>query len=124
MMPKDLDPKQKKVLSAYPVRQPVKWRMEGGRAVIIYKKSLTKVEKRLKKVIGGPDYIRRSLDEKGTDIWLMCDGGHTILDICAEMDGKYKEDMEPVVKRVGVFIEMLLKLNLITLKTEKTGEED
>ena len=122
MMPKDLDPRQKKVLSAYPVRNPVKWRMEEGFAVIIYKKSLTKVEKKLMMLIGGKENIRRRLDKHGTDIWLMCDGDHTIMDICIEMDRKYKEEIEPVTKRVGGFIEILLKLNLITLKPGE-GEE-
>lgn len=126
MIPKDLDPNTKKVMSAYPVRSPVKWRMEDGRAVIIYKKSLGNVEKKIKKVIGGPDNIRRPLDDRGTDIWLLCDGEHTIMDICEEMDRKYKEEMEPVVKRVGKFIEMLLTLNLVTLRSadEEGGSKE
>jgi hypothetical protein len=113
-------------MSAYPVRNPVKWRMEGGRAIIIYKKDLGRVEKKIQKVIGGPENIRRPLDDKGTDIWQMCDGEHTLLQICEEMDKKYKEEMEPVIKRVGRFIEMLLSLNLISLKTpeEMNGEEE
>lgn len=119
---------------ARPVRAPVKWRMEDGKAVLVYKKSLTKVERKLKKVIGGPENIRRPLDEPGTDIWLMCDGEHTLWDIIVELDSKYKEDIEPVDKRVSTFIEMLLKLNLVHLeepdainkekgKSEKKGFE-
>jgi hypothetical protein len=53
----------------------------------------------------------------------MCDGEHTIKDICEEMDRKYKEEMEPVVRRVGKFIEMLLKLNLVTLRGVEEKEE-
>jgi hypothetical protein len=121
VIPKEIDPRTRKVLSAYPVRRPVKWRMEDGKAVIIYKKSLGRMEKKVKNIIGGPDNIRRPLDDKGTDIWLLCDGNHTIMDICVEMDKKYKEEMEPVLKRVGTFIEMLLRLNLISLKG---GEEE
>jgi len=121
MIPKDMDERTKKVMSAYPVRNPVKWRMEDKKAVIIYKKSLGKVEKRIQTVVGGPENIRRPLDDKGTEIWLMCDGNHSIMDICVEMDRKYKEEMEPVVKRVGTFIEMLLKLNLIILKGDEEG---
>lgn len=117
-MPKDLDERTRKVLCAYPMRNPVKWRMENGKAVLIYKKNLGKVEKRILSVVGGPENIRRPLDDKGSDIWLMCDGDHSIMDICVEMDKKYKEEMEPVVKRVGTFIEMLLKLNLVTLRGE------
>ena len=124
MIPKDLDPKTKKVMSACPVRNPVKWRMENGLAVIIYKKSLTNMERKIKNFVGGPDNIRRPLDDKGTDIWLLCDGDHTIIDICQEMDKKYKEDMEPVVKRVGKFIEMLLKLNLVSLRSAGNDNDE
>lgn len=125
MIPHDLDEMTRKVLSAYPIRNPVKWRMEDGKAVIIYRKNLGKVEKKIQSMVGGPKNIRRPLDDKGTAIWLMCDGNHCIMDICVEMDKKYKEEIEPVVKRVGTFIEMLLKLNLVTLRgePEETGRD-
>jgi len=115
MLPSELDAKTKKVLGAYPLRAPVKWRMERGKAVIIYSKNLSKLEKKVRSVVGGPENIRRPLDEVGTDIWLMCDGKHTILDICTHLDSKHHEKVEPVVKRVTTFLEILLKLNLLSL---------
>ena len=115
MLPSELDEKTKKVLGAYPMRAPVKWRMESGKAVIIYSKDFNKLEKKLHSVVGGPQNIRRPLDEVGTDIWLMCDGKHTIFDICTDLDAKHHEKVEPVVKRVTSFLEILLKLNLLSL---------
>ena len=110
-----LDPKTERLLSAYPVRASVRWRMENGRAVLVYKKNLSLFERKLQALIGGPDVIRRPLDSVGTDIWLLCDGQHTLADICTEMDQKYRERIEPVLKRVWSFIQMLLELGLLTL---------
>lgn len=115
MLPSDLDTKTKKILNAYPIRAPVKWRMEKGKAVIVYAKNFNKLEKRVRAVVGGPENIRRPLDEVGTDIWLLCDGKHTIFDICQHLDSKHHEKVEPVAKRVTAFLEILLKLNLVSL---------
>jgi len=123
MLPGELDAKTKKVLGAYPLRAPVKWRMERGKAVIIYSKDLSKLEKKMRSVVGGPENIRRPLDEVGTDIWLMCDGKHTIFDICTKLDSKHHEKVEPVVKRVTSFLEILLKLNLLRLSKVAREEE-
>lgn len=113
----DLDPKMQRVLSVYPVHNLVKWERESDRVVLIYKKDFSKFERRLQKRLGGPDVIRRPLDEKGSRIWELCDGQHTLQDICDEMDALYHEDIEPVLDRVWKFLEILLKLNLIRLES-------
>ena len=113
----DLDPKMQRVLSVYPARNLVKWEREGDRVVLTYKKDFTKFERGLQKRLGGPDVIRRPLDEKGSRIWELCDGQHTLQDICDEMDALYHEDIEPVLDRVWKFLEILLKLNLIRLES-------
>ena len=115
---KDLDDRTKKILLVYPKRAPVKWKIEDKKAVLIYKKNFTKIERGLHKIVGGPENIKRPLDEIGTDIWLLCDGEHNIADICTIMDNKYKEDIEPVFNRVWKFIEMLLKLHLLELESK------
>ena len=114
----DLDPKMQRVLTVYPVRNPVKWAHENGKVVLSYKKDFGKFEKALHKRLGGPDVIRRPLDEKGSRIWELCDGQHTLKDICDDMDAKYKEDIEPVLDRVWKYLELLIKLNLIHLESE------
>jgi hypothetical protein len=114
----DLDPKMQRVLTVYPVRNPVKWVRENDRIVLIYKKDFTRFEKKLQNKIGGPEDIRRPLDDKGSRIWEMCDGQHTLKDICGEMDELFHEEIEPVLDRVWKFLELLLQLNLIRLETE------
>lgn len=118
-----LDPKMRMLLSVIPKRnEEVKWVEEKGLVVLIYPKNFTRFERFLHKRVGGPNDIRRLLDDKGTFIWKMCDGNHNIHDICSDSHFKFKEDIEPVVRRVWGFLEKLIELNLITI--EKEDEEN
>ena len=115
----ELSPKMKKLLSVYPVRHPVKWVVEDEKIILIYPKNFSKFEIWLHNRIGGPDKIRRPLDEVGSKIWLMCDGKHTIEYICSELHEQYKEEIEPVLERVWKFVELLLKHNLIYISATR-----
>lgn len=126
-----LDPKTRMLLSAIPKRnEAVEWEEVDGLVVLIYPKNFTRFERFLHKRIGGPDNIRRPLDDKGTFIWKMCDGNHNVHEICQDTYSMFKEDIEPVMKRVWGFLEKLLELHLITIESEESkkkkenGEED
>lgn len=123
-----LDPKMKMLLTAKPLRnEEVNWIEDEGRVILIYPKNFTKFEKFLHRHIGGPDNIRRPLDDKGTFIWKMCDGKHNVHEICQATYNEFKEDIEPVLKRVWGFLEILLQLNLIAFEKqekEEKGEKD
>lgn len=116
---KKLDPSIQKILNAYPVRNPVRWKKEHGIVVITYKKNLTRFERRLQQSIGGPEDIRRPMDEKGSVIWELCDGKRTVSDICDIMDTRYREEIEPVFVYVQTVLKILLERNLIHLEKEK-----
>lgn len=121
---KDLSPKMKMLLTSIPLRnEDVEWIEEDGKIVLVYPKNFTRFERFLHRHIGGPENIRRPLDEKGAFIWRMCDGNHNIHDICKKTYKKFKEDIEPVVKRVWGFLEMLLRLNLIILNAPEKEEQ-
>ena len=114
----------KVLLAAIPIRnEEVEWVEEEGKVVLIYPKNFTRFERFLHRHIGGAEDIRRPLDEKGTYIWKMCDGKNNVHTICTETYKEFKEDIEPVVKRVWGFIEILLRLNLITLKAPKKEKD-
>jgi hypothetical protein len=121
-----LDPKMRMLLSVIPKRnEEVKWVEEEGLIVLIYPKNFTRFEKFLQKHVGGPKDIRRPLDDKGTFIWKMCDGDHSVHEICFDSHNKFKEDIEPVVRRVWGFLEKLIELNLITIeKEDKESDEN
>jgi hypothetical protein len=120
-----LDPKTRMLLSVIPKRnENVKWEEKEGLVVLIYPKNFTRFERFLQKRVGGPKDIRRPLDDKGTFIWEMCDGNHNVHDICSDCHSKFKEDIEPVVRRVWGFLEKLIELNLLTIeKPEKDKKE-
>jgi hypothetical protein len=120
-----LDPKMRMLLLCKPKKnEAVEWIEEEGKVVLIYPKNFTRFERFLHKRIGGPDSIRRPLDNKGTFIWNMCDGDHNVHDICKASYSEFKEDIEPVLKRVWGFLEILLKLNLITIEKPEKGNKD
>ncbi len=111
----DLEPKMKQILSIYPVRNQVKWLKKDDQVVLIYPKDLSNFETWLQKRLGGPEMIKRPMDDIGSKIWLMCDGRHTVNDICTELDEIYHEDVEPVLDRVSKLLEVLIRSNLIRL---------
>jgi hypothetical protein len=120
----------RRLLTVRPVRNPsVEWvEDEGtGQVTLIYPKQFTTTERALKKVFKAVEEVRRPLDGPGSDIWRLCDGEHDIRLICDDIDLKYKERMEPVLRRVVHFIEMLAQRNLVILRRgldEAEEEED
>ena len=127
----EVPPRLRAVLMAVPVRNEagLKWETgERGIITIIHDKDLKRWERWLMKRVGGSPIVRRRLDKYGSDIWRLCDGRHTVAEICSEMDRRYKEDIEPVLTRVSGFLRILLARNLVLLKSEKvaparTGEK-
>lgn len=115
-----------KVLLSYPFRNDlVDWEEdEKGIITLIYRKNLGRLEGWLQKKIGGPLDIRRPLDAPGSRIWELSDGKHTILEICKIMDEEFKEEMDPVFRKVRRFYEQLLILNLIFLKSSEELEKE
>lgn len=121
---KDMNPKMKMLLSCKPVRnEEVNWKEEDGKIILIYPKNFTRFERFLHRHFGGPDNIRRPLDEKGTFIWRMCDGEHNVNEICHATYNEFKEDIEPVLRRIWGFLQILHNLNLITFDVPEKEEE-
>jgi hypothetical protein len=120
-----LDPKMKRLLTCIPQKnEDVEWVEEEGKVVLIYPKNFTRFEKLLHRHIGGPDNIRRPLDDKGTFIWRMCDGEHSVHEICQASYDEFHEDIEPVLRRVWGFLETLLSLNLISMELGNPEEQE
>jgi len=115
-------PVSKKLETIIPKRLDVKWEKENGVVVVTFKKNFTRFEKLLQKILKGPENIRLRMDKQGTDIWELCDGKHSVKDICDVMNEKYKEEMEPVPQRVSGFLQILLQRQLITLERKNEKE--
>jgi len=115
----DVDTKLQKIFLAYPVRAPVRWYRKKGTAVIVYRKNLSMFERRLQGALGGPDDVRRTMDEKATIIWEMSDGRHTVKDICDRLYSEYKEEIEPVFEYVHKVLVVFLERGLMRLEKDR-----
>ena len=93
----------------------VKLIYENETVTLIYPKKFGRIEKWIKKKIGGPDELRRPMDIYTTYIWEMCNGKNTIGDIISKFDRIFGEEVAPADVRVQAFIKQLLELNLISL---------
>lgn len=118
--PGKIPERTRKVLTAYPVRTrspELRWySKKDGTVTIKIKKNFGRIVGKLKKVVGGPDFLRIPLDGPGSMIWRNCDGKHNIIEICELVHAEYKEEVEPVLPRIIKFIEHLLKRNMVSLK--------
>lgn len=118
-------PVSKKLGMIVPKRLGVKWeKEEDGVVVVTFKKNFTRFEKILQRFLKGPENIRLRMDKQGSDIWELCDGKHSVKDICDRMNKKYKEEIEPVPQRVSGFLQILLQRQLIILERRKTNEKE
>lgn len=114
-----------RAMLAYPIPNPLVdvETDDKGMVTLMYLKNFGTFERWLHKKIGGPENIRRPLDEPGSRMWSLFDGDHNIAEICQIMDHEFKEEMAPVFQKVRHFLEQLLILNLIILEPSKEEGE-
>ena len=124
----DLPDEQRHLLMMTPRRNPnVEWEEdeETGLVTLIYPKNLSSFEWKLAVVFKPVMELRRPLDPPGSFIWLMCDGENNIATICTAVDQAFKETMEPVLKRVVDYLEILAKRGLIYVgELDDEGEDE
>lgn len=116
MRVQDLPEDQRHLLLMRPRRNPnVEWEEDEGTGLVtlIYPKNLSSFERTLAKVFKPVPDLRRPLDAPGSFIWIMCDGENNIATICTAVDQAFKESMEPVLKRVVGYLDILAKRGLV-----------
>lgn len=102
--------------SIYPVRADVRAEEKDGRIVLVYPKDFSLFERKLRSILGGPEDIRRPLDEIGTLLWRMADGTNDLVSIYVAEQEAFKERVEPVDKVVGGLLRTMLALGLMRLE--------
>ncbi|MCK5774454.1 MAG: hypothetical protein KAH57_11750 [Thermoplasmata archaeon] len=107
----------------YPIRADVKCSHRDGIVVLEYPKSFSPLERKLHGILGGPTKIKRPLDDIGTLLWEMADGGTNLLEIYLRQQEEFHERVEPVDKVVGGLLETLLTLGLMELDYKPEGEK-
>jgi hypothetical protein len=78
--------------------------LEDGRVLVIRPKFLHPRWRWLVRMMAKPDF-RVKLDEKGSFIWGLCDGQHSVAEICAAVRERFGEDHTD--ERTGYFIQQL-----------------
>ncbi|MEE4176583.1 MAG: PqqD family protein [Bacteroides sp.] len=61
-------------------------------------------------------YIKLSLDELGSAVWLACDGQKNVRTICHEMREKLGEKIEPAEDRITRFLSQLYNQDLLIFR--------
>ena len=100
----------------------MEWAYRDEIIVLEYPKNLNRFERGLKRILGGPDKIKRPLDGVGTLLWEMSDGETSLLEIFIHEQERFKERVEPVDKVVGGLLETMIKLGLMRLEFHPGGK--
>lgn len=118
-----------------PVKLPVEWEFRGdvglhpeiegitGREVVLLiEKRFSRFERILAKILKAPKVVRRPMHYTQSMLWELIDGNRTFLDICDIMESLYHEDIAPVKDRVKAYLEVFVRLNVVTVFRPKEEE--
>ena len=113
----------KRLLALRPRRTVETWKVdpETGLIVVTHPKALGPVEARLARALRGSPTLNRQLDEFGSEIWLLCDGAHTVEEIARVLDARFHERFEPALPRTLKFIAALAERRLVTVENSREG---
>jgi hypothetical protein len=59
-------------------------------------------------------FLRVTLDEIGSAVWLLCDGGQNVKEIASQIQERFEEQIEPCYERMGLFFQQLEGARFIT----------
>ena len=106
-------------LRARPTRNPVlEWeRGEGGDIRLRIPRRKDAIARALCRMFRAPDYKEIVLDEVGSGIWELCDGGRSVDAIVAATCGKYKLTRRECETSVAAYLKMLGDRRLIGFQT-------
>lgn len=118
-----------------PVRLPVDWEFRGepglhpeiegitGREVVLLiKKKFTRFERLLAKLMKAPKIVRRTMHPTQSLLWELIDGSRNFSEICAIMESVYHEEIAPVEERMKAYLEVFVRLNVVTVLKPKEEE--
>jgi len=100
-------------LKLKPVRKEFIWFEEGDRVRIIVPKFKSKIGKRFCRMLGKDPEFTVNLDEKGSLVWKLCDGKHTVEQILNEMERTFSDEKD-IDMRLFLFLYNMKKLGYVT----------
>ena len=111
-----------------PTQLPVEWEyigepgihpeiegITGRNVVLIIRKTFTRFEKLLSKILKAPKVVRRPMHYTQSMLWELMDGERNFKQICDIMSSLYHEDIAPIDERLKAYLEVFVILNVATV---------
>lgn len=95
-----------------PKRGDFEWKEENGKISIIVPKFKSRIGERFCRLLGREPTFTANLDEKGSLIWKLCDGEHTVEDILKELEERFPDEKD-LDQRLFLYLYNLRKLDYI-----------
>jgi hypothetical protein len=103
------------LLTLKPVRN-VPWETSpDGRIVLLVPKFRNRVLVRVLVPLLKRPTVRLTLDERGSDVWSLCNGETDVAAIARHLDAKYGTDSDPGYERLARFFAGLERERLVTM---------
>ena len=69
-----------------------------------------------------PKVVRRTMHHTQSMLWELMDGERNFEEICAIMKSLYHEDIAPVEDRIKAYLEVFVRLNVVTVLKPREEE--
>jgi len=104
------------LLDLIPVKN-IKWRKNEEGLIVLLKPKFKNpfLAKHLLPRLKNP-YYKISLDAMGSSVWELCDGYSTVKELGRKLKDKFKDKVEPLYDRLGLFLKNLEKNRFIYYK--------
>ncbi|HDO19106.1 MAG TPA: PqqD family protein [Thermoplasmatales archaeon] len=99
-------------LKLKPLRKDFEWQEDEGKIKIIVPKFKTKIGKKFCELLGREPTFTANLDERGSLIWKLCDGRHTVEEILENLKKNFPDE-ENIEQRLFYYLYMLKRLDYI-----------
>lgn len=95
----------------------IEWEKNGEGLIVLLKPKFKNpfLAKHLLSRLKNP-YYRIKLDVVGSFIWELCDGHSTVKELARKLKDKFKDKVEPLYDRLGLFLQNLEKNHFIYYK--------
>jgi hypothetical protein len=89
--------------------------IRGRSVVFCITKTFNRFERLLAKVLRAPKQVRRTMHPTQSMLWELIDNQRNFLEICSIMERLYHEDIVPVGPRIQAYLEVFVRLNVVTV---------
>jgi len=112
-LPKRRSYSREEFLKLKPKRKDFEWLEEEGKVKVKVPKFKSKIGKKFCKLLGRENVFTVNLDEKGSLIWKLCDGEHTVEEILRELEENFPDEKD-LDQRLFLYLYNLRRLGYIS----------